>query len=200
MKLRLALTVAAISLFAGAVPVFAAPATHDTSPVVWFKGATALGQVPGTVVSGAHSTLLRTDNGVGMTLHTSQIPPNTANTVWWIVFNNPQFCSHGMGGLRCGGGDFGVAAVQASVLRAAGHVVGGDGVGDFAAYLQIGVVHTEVLFGPGLLNSRNADVHLVVRTHGAPIPGLVDQQIHSFGGGCAINTCLDIQATAHEAG
>ena len=61
------------------------------------------------------STLVRNDNGVAMTIHTVGLPAGTADTVWWVIFNNPSACSHGMGGLRCGAGDLSVPAVKASV-------------------------------------------------------------------------------------
>lgn len=197
-KLLTAVFALATLLLSGTAALGAA-ATRDTSPVRWF-GFAPPGASVGDVVPGATSTLVRTDSGVGMTIHTSLTPAfgNTANTVWWIVFNNPAACSHGMMGLRCGSDDFGVAAVEASVLFAAGHVVGAEGTADFGAYLQEGDT-TGALFGPGLLDARKADVHLIVRNHGVPIPDLVNEQIGSFGGGCAINTCRNIQASPHEA-
>jgi hypothetical protein len=52
----------------------------------------------------------------------------------------------------------------------------------------------------GLTSARGADVHVVIRTHGAPIPGLIHEQINSFNGGCPPNTCKNVQAAPHEAG
>jgi hypothetical protein len=50
----------------------------------------------------ATSSLVGNDNGVAMTIHTIGLPGDIADTVWWVVFNNPAACSHGMGGVRCG--------------------------------------------------------------------------------------------------
>ena len=98
------------------------------------------------------------------------------------------------------------AATQVSVGYAAGHVVDHNGKGNFAARLSVGDTSgfgggTDALppppFGSGLLNPHGAEVHLVIRTHGAPIPGLVSDQIHTFEGGCAINACDDRQFSVH---
>jgi hypothetical protein len=120
-----------------------------------------------------------------MTIHTIGLPGDIADTVWWVVFNNPAACSHGMGGVRCGPGDLFVPSVMASVQFATGHVIGSDGVGNYGAYLREGDSSgcaSPALPCDGLASARRADVHLVVRTHGAPIPGLVPDQIHSFNG------------------
>jgi hypothetical protein len=180
-------------------PTQADPATRDVSPVIVF----------GTpdLVPGAWSALVRTDEGVAMTLHTSGLGPGSATTVWWVVFNNPEFCTHGQFGLRCGEGDLppfgGDPAVQASVLWATGNVIGGAGIGDFGAYLGEGDT-TGARFGPGLIDARRADVHLIVRTHGAAIPGLLAEQISTFDGGCLpgepnFGQCRNVQASPHEA-
>jgi hypothetical protein len=190
----------AVALAAGVVVLPVGAATRDKSPVFVFGSSTA--------VAGSWSALVRNDNGVAMTLHTSGLAPGSATTVWWVVFNNPELCTHPdfALGLRCGEGDLppfgGSPAVQASVLWATGHVIGGSGIGGFGAYL--GEDDTSgALFGPGLLDSRKADVHLIVRTHGQAIPGLVKEQISSFNGGCLpgepnVGQCINVQASPHE--
>ncbi len=152
----------------------------------------------GSLVDGASSMLVRTDDGVTMTIHTSDLEPGAAYTVWWVIFNDPAMCSDGV----CGMNDLlpfgGSPAVMSSVVRATGHVIGNNGVGDFAAHLEEGNPLGQVLFGPGLLDARGAEIHLVVRSHGQPIPGLVDEQISMFNGGCKVNTCTDVQFTIHQ--
>jgi hypothetical protein len=144
-----------------------------------------------SVVAGAQSTLMRNDNGVRMTVHTSDLDPGAAYTVWWVIFNNPAAC-----GVACMEDDLGNPAVEASVVFAAGHVLPPTGRGNFAAHIQVGDT-TGALFGPGLQNPRTAEIHLVMRSHGAPIPGLVHEQISSFGGGCGVNVCEDRQFAVH---
>lgn len=187
---------AAFAMSSTTLTAHAAAASQDTSNMRAF--ATLAPIAPGV----ATSTLVRNDNGVAMTIHTVGLPANTADTVWWVIFNNPSACSHGMSGLRCGLGDLSVPAVKASVQFATGHLIGPDGIGDYGAYLREGDASgcaSASLPCNGLFNARTADVHLVVRTHGAPIPGMVDDQIHSFNGGCPPNSCRNIQASPHEA-
>lgn len=57
------------------------------------------------------------------------------------------------------------------------------------------------MFGRGLTNPTQAEIHAVVRTHGPVIPGMVDEQIHTFNGGCDPGQpnegqCQDLQFTA----
>lgn len=189
--------VSALALAAPALPVQAVPAPRETRNMEVFG--TGAPVAPGI----ATSSLVRNDNGVAMTIHTIGLPGDTADTVWWVVFNNPAACSHGMGGVRCGPGDLFVPSVMASVQFATGHFIGPNGVGDYGAYLRKGDSSgcaSPALPCNGLASARTADVHLVVRTHGAQIPGLVPDQIHSFNGGCPPNTCKNLQAAPHEAG
>lgn len=147
------------------------------------------------------SQVVRQDKGISMVLHTSKLPANTADTVWWVIFNHPENC-HGTPGvpLRCTDMDFGRPAVAASILYATGALVGADGMANFQAHLDAGTT-TGALFGPGLLEDsiNTADIHLVVRTHGAPIPGRIQEQTGTFNGGCPPNMCYNVQASPHEA-
>jgi hypothetical protein len=119
-----------------------------------------------------------------MTLHTSGMPAGHTVTIWWVIFNNPAKCTHGEAGLRCGPGDLppfgGDDSAQTSVVYAAGHQIGGAGVSEDAAFLATGDADG-ALWGPGLINPRGADIHLVVRDHGALTPQQRAQGIHNFG-------------------
>jgi hypothetical protein len=186
MKFRLPLLLA-LTLGLIASPVQAAPAERSVSPVVLFMTTT---EVPG-----ASSALVRTDSGVAATMRTSGLAPNSAATLWWVFFNNPAACVD-----ECDLPDLFVPAVQASVQFASGHVIGGDGVAGYGAYITEG--DTSGCAAPalpcnGLLDSRAALVHLVVRTHGQADPGLIDEQINSFNGGCN-PTCANVQASVHQ--
>ena len=125
--------------------------------------------------------------------------PEGAYTVWWIVWNDPSVCVDGCDGsdLRPGG----VPNPGAFVGRATGKVVGPTGKGNFGASLKVGDT-SEVLFGPGLTDSRVAEVHMVVRYHGPVVPSQMPAQINSVGGGCTFAAapglfqCYDPQAVA----
>jgi hypothetical protein len=191
MKLRLFL-LALVAAIVAAAPAQGAPATRQVSDVALF--------MTPTLVPGARATLVRNDNGVAMTLHTTGLTPGHAITVWWVIFNKPQFCTHGMFGARCGLGDLlafgGDPRVESALMYAAGHVIGGAGVGDYGAYLSEGQLTRDVVFGPGIIDSRTADVHLVVHDHGPAQPGIVNDEIHSFG--ICNPTCIDVQAAVFE--
>lgn len=180
--------IAGMSLLASSVA--AAPAQHQSSGIYRLAD--------GSPVAGGSATLVRNGSGVRMTLHTSQLNPGGAYTVWWVIFNDPDACTEGVPdlGLRCSEEDLGSPAVAASVLLATGHVVGKNGRGNFGAHLSTGQLTNDVLFGPGLLDPLGAEIHLIVRGHGDPIPGLVKAQISTVDGGCDINTCESQQFAA----
>lgn len=167
-----------------------AKASSSTSDLWFFPGY----PVTSNQVPGASSTLVRTKDGITVTIHTSELDPGAAYTVWWVIFNNPENCVGG-----CGEDDLFRNGANASVVWATGHVIGNNGVGNFAAHLKeednpSGLV----LFGPGLQDAEGAAVHLIVRTHGQPIPGVVNEQISTVNGGCPPNTCADQQFGIHE--
>lgn len=154
------------------------------------------------------SKLTRNTNGVSMTLQTTGLEPGSATTNWWVVWNAPENCLTS----PCTEDDLFNSAVVSDVIYAAGNVVGGAGKSAFAAYLSEGDNSGSIFpdFGlpaPGLIDAETAEIHLVVRSHGQAIPGLIDAQIHSFGGGCSgfppslgtpgPNTCEDIQFAIH---
>jgi len=156
-----------------------------------------LGCLPDNCNDVGDSQLVRTPNGVSMNLQTTELDAGAAYTVWWIIFNNPEYCQStpcGPGDLLPNGGD---PMVDSSVVWATGHVIGGTGAATFAAHLQVDKPKGQVLFGNGLQNAQGAEIHLVVRSHGQPIPGQVDEQISTFEGGCDVNVCEDQQFTIH---
>ena len=170
------------------ISVSAAPAQSSTSDVQLFSDM--------SVVDGASSTIVRTQNGVSFQLNTSGLETGATYTVWMVVFNNPAACSDGV----CGEDDVlpppGNVDAEVSVARVAGRVITASGAANFGGRLNVGDM-SEVLFGPGLTDPMTAEIHLIVRGHGERIPGLVDNQIHEVGGGCEINVCEDEQFSVH---
>lgn len=165
----------------------AATTQRGTAPVQRFTD--------GSAVAGASSTLLRNGTGATFSLQTRELVAGHTITVWWVIFNHPENCSHGMFGLRCGEGDLFEPSVDASVVYGAGHVIGGSGVAGYGGW--IGVAETDrALFGPGLLEPFTADIHLVVHDHGALSPQQVAEGVHNFGP-CDPG-CVDVQFSAHE--
>ena len=153
------------------------------------------------------STLLRSKQGLSMTISTTGLNPS-AHTIWWILFNNPKMCDTPD---ECGAADlpppFGsgspshVADVGTSAVNATGLVVGPDGAGNFSASLKEGTppAGVNVIFGPGLTDAQGVEVHLLVRDHGVPIAGMVGDQISQLTGGFPCDTCGNKQASIHHA-
>ena len=136
-------------------------------------------------VAGSTGTLTRTATGIASTVSTSNLSPGAAYTMWWVIFNNPEFC---LGG--CGQDDFSNAAVNASVFFADGEVIDLNGLGNFSAQVGIGQLPSpnQVELGNGLLNPLTAEVWNVVRDHGpaSSDPALLNAQLTTFNGGCTL--------------
>ncbi len=211
MTTRISLLIAILAILGAAAPI--AGGAHPAWAVSIHGGSISDVRLfaDGSAVAGAWSSLRTGAGGADVTVSTSELPAGNAVTLWWVIFNHPEKCTHGHLGLRCGGGDLlafgGDPAVGSSVLYADGHVIGGAGKGNYHASLATGDA-TGALFGNGLTNPLGADIHLVLHSHGPVIPGLVHEQTHSFGAGCnnvppgtgtpGPNTCEDIQFSAHE--
>jgi hypothetical protein len=179
------------------------PAVQQSGPVYRFEDVSAIG--------GATASLLRNPSGLHFTIRTAELPPGDAVTIWWVVFNFPEYCEAPVPGLmQCSEPDLFGEDVAATVLHAAGNVIGGSGRSSFAGALRTGdlagcspPMGEFGLCREGLLNPEGAEVHLVVRTHGQRLPGLVREQIRSFAGGCTPetsfgagtgpNVCTDLQ-------
>ena len=140
-------------------------------------------------IENATAILERREDSVEFSLNTTL--DSGAYTVWWIIFNNPEFCVDG-----CGADDLEILEVNASAFWATGGIVGNDNLGSFNAQIgenQLPSGEDRVLFGEGLTDSFEAEIHLIARTHQEVIPELVQQQITTFNGGCPPNDCLDVQ-------
>ena len=167
-------------------------------------GTPAAGNVVG------EATLKRSKEGVNVTIHTTELGPGNAYTIWWIIFNNPDACV-----ASCAGSDLGNPAVEGSVMNATGRVADSDGNARFSAFLPVGFMHTNPssgnlrqLLGPGLQNVKGAEIHIVVRCHGLatgsdPSDNPVEQISTLLGdcnavlgqdGGMDILGCFDAQA------
>ena len=138
--------------------------------------------------------LERTKNTASLNLALQGLDTDAAYTIWWVVFNNPENCA----AMPCGLGDLGDPAVEASVFWATGFVTGADGTANVSAHLDArnAADGASVLFGPRLNqgNGFDAEIHVIVRTHGAAIAGATDGQISTVDGSCGVNTCDDQQA------
>jgi len=188
-------------------PSKAAGATvHQNSDIFTFP--------EGVLVESASASLLRNPSGVRMNIHTNDLEPGDTFTIWWVIFNNPDECENPVGDLtECSEPDLFNPDTGPSILYAAGNIVGGNGKSNFSGALQVNDLDgcqppwdDFDLCGDGLEDPYNAEIHLVVRTHGPKIPGMVNDQINTFAGGCTPessfgagdgpNECADLQFAA----
>ncbi|WP_340104260.1 hypothetical protein [Rhodohalobacter sp. 8-1] len=137
------------------------------------------------------STLHRNGNGITVNFKTTGLMPGHAYTLWWVVWNKPEQCATPG---ACVESDFANALnVEVQLMYAAGSVAGNNGKGNFSAHLKenddSGSIHE--LFGlpsfGGLQDADAAEIHAVLRSHGPKVPGLVNEQINSYEGGCVVN-------------
>jgi hypothetical protein len=145
-------------------------------------------------VPGASSTLVRTANGIDISLQTSGLPAGHAVTLWALIFNNPSMC--GSGGCDESRGDLGIPGVQGSVQHVAGHVVGSTST--FAGRLVVGDA-ADAFLGPGLLNPFGAEIHLIVRDHGVASADIITDQFNNDSPRFCNVACFDIQKSVHLA-
>lgn len=164
---------------------------------------------PGEVVEG-QATLVRQPDGASFTYATSGLEPGAAHTIWFVAFNAPENCTTGIAGISsCGTGDLGRAVTEPTAVWGAGHVVGGSGNANLGGRVAAGDTSGcdplgRLPCGGGLTNPKGAEIHLVPRTHGPAIPGLVSAQIHSFNRGCEtgepnVGLCANLQFAVFEA-
>jgi hypothetical protein len=156
-------------------------------------------------------TLNSSANDVWVTVHASELDPNTVYTLWAVVFNNPGECTTAPASpTRCGLPDLMATPnpADASAFIVGGLLTGDDGVANVQAHIQSGPLPegTAVLWGVGGANDNGvvpglrvengllAEIHFVLRTHGSAIVGRVAEQISTGDGGCPPNECANQQA------
>ena len=143
-----------------------------------------LGGITGT------ATLHRNANGITVNFKAEGLYPG-AYTIWWVIWNKPQNCiTPG----ACIEADFANADnVEVDIMYAGGNVVGNNGKGNFSGHLNAGddspesineLMGLPIVGGLELGNTFDAEIHIVLRTHGPAVPGLINEQIGSYEGGC----------------
>jgi hypothetical protein len=166
------------SILTGGIVYAVGPRTYQTANLNSAPG----DPPPGRPTAGA-ATLYRSKNALEMRVASGDLAMDHSYTVWWVIFNNPAACVGG-----CGADDLPNPAVGAAVFYAAGFVTGMGTSGNVSATIDAGRLPEgiDIETGTGLEpgNGFRAEVHIVIRTHGPTIAGIVDQQIGSFNGGC----------------
>ena len=129
-----------------------------------------------------------------------------AVTLWYVIFNNPEHCFTN----PCDEPDLSNALAEPSILHAAGTVTFDNRVDFVSALYETGDLagldeNVSLIGGPGLVDAEKAEIHVVVRTHGAPIPEVVMEQVTTFvDPGCTDaggpNICADQQFAIFQTG
>lgn len=167
-----------------------------------------------SAVDGAAAQLTRTGSGVSYTSRTTGLEKGHVVTTWWVIFNNPEECDNPVPaiGSSCNVPDLFNPDVEGSVLWGGGNIVGNSGRTTIAGHLAEGEItafHPLFVGTPGLLDALGAEIHLVIRTHGPAIPGMIREMRTTFEGGCTPETsfgfgngpneCAEPQAAAFAA-
>lgn len=195
--------------------IIAVPVLLTGAPVLadddgWNKGARESVEISDHVIFGTTdivdgATVLIRDfkkKQVDATISTSALEPDYAYSIWWAVFNRPQYCATPY---RCAGSDLevngGDPRIRASVFWAGGFVADDSGTANVSLSLNPGRT-TRQLFGMtkdyGLRNLRKAEIHVVLRTHGiAGLAGPVSKQIGTADEACPEPDCANVFASFH---
>lgn len=189
------LVLVAVALLLGATAVPAA-ATVDRldgpAPASWLSDPDGVdgnsGTEQGHPVVGSSGSATVNDGGATIRVRATGLEPGHAYTMWVVYFSDQRGCVDG-----CGGDDLSREAVGGGgVLFGDGKVVGGSGTATFATRFNtgegadaIGPPPPSFAFGPYQASPHN-EFHVVIRSHGPKIAGQVDDQIHTFGGGCVV--------------
>lgn len=186
-----------MTLLTGALLVQGARPVQADSPKTSIEPLTVI--ATGVEAPGTGSILVRTNEGVGATLHTFGLVPGNAYTLWLGIFNNPKKCAT----TPCAGPvDLPNPDVQGVVLWGSGQIAGEDGTADFGTFRAVGDTSGKAVGPPGTAEALErpfkAEIHLVVRSHGPVIPGMLNEQLTTFNGGCPPNTCMNVQFAPHQ--
>ena len=130
--------------------------------------------------------LVRNDRALNVMVSLSGLPIGNAYTMWWIV---DEYDDDGNW-------------VDELWVNASGGISDDDGELTMAGHLGVGPLvegdlHPAQVLWAGFDDSafttpRTANVFFVVIDHGEKIPGLVNEQISTFEGGCDVNECVEI--------
>ena len=157
---------------------------RSTAPFVVFRDELDFANVAanfGTEL-GFDATLTRSQAGMSLSASVSGLTPGGTYTLWLILFNDPTACA-----AACAGSDLMGAGVGGSGVNGDGLIADANGNGTYAATLAVGDAgHHQVIFGPGLTDPMDAELHVVIRNHGptSADPAELLEQTSIVQGGC----------------
>jgi hypothetical protein len=154
--------------------------------------------------------LNRTRNELWASVHVTDLEPNSAFTIWAVIFNRPEECiTNPAADVRCGGDDLSAVPnpARASAFNEGAFVTGDEGTANINIHIRSGAppAGAFVLWGQGGLNDNGvrpglregngfgAEIHVVIRTHEGILEEALAAQLSMFNGGCPPNTCTNVQ-------
>lgn len=162
----------------------------DPDPGIWLSdpegvdGDTGIEQ--GDLVEGSRSTAAVTHDGAKIRIKATGLEPGHVYTMWVVYFNDSTLCVD-----FCNGPDLAVAG--AGIIYGDGTIGGEDGEAKFVVNLKNGDGGDHVGSPPpppfafaAYEAGPNNEFHVVIKSHGPMIGGLVHAQLTSFGGGCEV--------------
>jgi hypothetical protein len=160
--------------------------------------------VTGDEVAGTTSTIVRSNDGV-MTESHVVFPADqegVAYSYWYIIFDDPTQCET----TPCELADFLADRGKPAGIHFDGFVVDSSLEFDFSQSRTVddGPANAEngdVIPGEapwGLSDPQNAEIHVVLRTHGPELEDF-ETQVASLNGGCPPNTCANVYFCPHQA-
>ena len=170
------------------------PLTASADPRSTYQTADFHTLPDGVGITSSAGTMIRSRKAVDARLALSGLDANSAYTTWFVIWNDPSECATN----PCGLTDLEVPGN--TVFYATGFVTDNSGTANLSVHLRSGKLPDglQVLI-PGNLRKNNgfdAEIHMIVRTHGPILPGLVGEQISMVGGACNVADCDDQIAIA----
>lgn len=159
------------------------------SPAIWLSdpdgvdGDSEIEQGDPVVGSSGQARIMK--NGAEIKVKATGLEPGHAYTMWVVYFGDSLLCDDG-----CNGPD--LAPAGGGVIWGAGAIGGGNGQATFVAHLKNGdgadydssppppFAFAAYEAGP------NNEFHVVIKSHGPTIAGLVHDQLSTYGGGCEV--------------
>jgi hypothetical protein len=166
-------------------------ALDGPAPAIWLSDPDGVdgdsGIEQGDLIAGSDGSARVTHDGAKIRVRATGLEPGHVYTMWVVYFGDSSMCVDG-----CNGADF--AAAGGGVIWGAGSIGADDGQATFVANLTNGDGAEYVGSTPpppfafaAYQAGPNNEFHVVIRSHGPMIPGAVQAQLGTYGGGCEVN-------------
>ena len=147
----------------------------------------------------AVSTITRHKDNYAIDFTARELTPGNAYTLWIMGWDKPRKCENPC---VCVASDWGNEEIEPTIMGGTtGRVADEYGQLDLSTVLEYGELPTgdnQVLWG-GPIKNRRAQITLVLRDHGpaSEDPEVLEAQLSSHGGGCDVNSCVDVVVSRH---